>query len=107
MQFGFKNIKKINIKQATEKVARVWQRINTTLFFIFLFSIIALGGYIWQKSLYGAEWSYERKQEYMASQDKKILFKENDFKKAIADIQARKEESEKQYEPIKDIFKPY
>ncbi|HOX10396.1 MAG TPA: hypothetical protein P5323_00005 [Candidatus Moranbacteria bacterium] len=107
MQFDFKNIKKINIKQAISSMDYAWQKINTTLFFIFLFSVIALGGYIWQKSLYEAEWSYERKQEYMASQDKRILFKENDFNKTIADIQSRKEESEKQYESIRDIFKPY
>ena len=106
-QFDFKNIKKINIKQATEKVAQIWQRINTTLFFIFLFSIIAFGGYIWQKSLYGEGWSEDRKQEYKASQNKRILFKENDCKKTLADIQLRKDESEKQQEPIKDIFKPY
>ena len=107
MQFDFKNIKKINVKQATGKAVNVLQRIKTTLFFIFLFSVISFGGYIWQKSLYGDGWSEDRKQEYKASQNKRILFKENDFKKVITDIQSRKTESEKQEGPIKDIFKPY
>lgn len=106
-QFGLSKIKKLNKNQIIKAASQMWQKIRSWIFFVFLLISIIVGGFIWQKSLYGAEWSFEKKQEYINSQDKSILFKEDDFKKASADIQNRKERSEKSYEPIKDIFKPY
>jgi len=88
-------------------IAHIWQKIHMMLFFVLLFVAIVFGGYIWQQNLYGAGWSAERKQEYMNTQNKEVIFKENDFQKVLDDIQARKDENAKEYQPIKDIFKPY
>ena len=107
MQFDFKKVTNISTQKIGKTLSFVWQKTHVVVFFVFLFSAIAFGGYIWQKSLSESEWSPEKKQAYLDSQEERVLFRENDFRKVIADIQMRKEESAKQHETISDIFKPY
>lgn len=96
-----------NKEKIVSLIAHFWEKIHTWLFFFLLLVVIAFGGYIWQQNLYGEGWSMEKKQEYMNTQNKSVLFKEKDFQKVINDIQMRKEENAKEYQPIKDIFKAY
>jgi hypothetical protein len=112
MQFNFK----FGSKQSPENKEKVnyvavlglfWRKIYKTVFFTFLFSVIALAGYIWQQSLTGGEWSVVKKQEYLDSQNKGIVFKENDYKKAYADVEMRKNSKNDDSRQIKDIFKAY
>lgn len=101
---GASNFSKEKIVRLTQ---HIWQKIHMILFFALLFAAIIFGGYVWQQNLYGKGWSAERKQEYMNTQNKSVIFKEKDFQKMINDIQARKDENSKEYQPIKDIFTPY
>ncbi len=110
MQFDFKlgSTNKITSKaQFIAATGSFWQKIYKLVFFIFLFCMIALGGYIWQISLSGGTWSAEKKQEYLDSQNKDVVLKENDFKKALTDVEMRKTNNIENQEILKDIFKSY
>lgn len=110
MQFNFKFGFR---KTATSKIQLIsaigffWQKIYKLVFLVFLVSMIALGGYIWRKSLSGGEWSAEKKQEYLDAQNKGVVFKENDFKKALSDVELRKRNDSDEKKPVKNVFKPY
>ena len=107
MKFDIKIDSKIDIKSIFKMASNVWKKIHTLLFFVALLIAIAFGGYIWKQNVYSGEWSNAKKQEYINSQNKEIIFKEADFKKVTNDIQARKNASENPYQPIKDIIKEY
>ncbi len=96
-----------DMKHFISLMGQAWQKTHTLLFFVFFIALVVLGGYLWQKSLYKGAWSDQRKQEYLNSQGKGVVFKEDDFKKVTADIQARQEENARPYQPLKDIFKSY
>lgn len=107
MNLNFKNFSPSALKQFASFAAHLWHKLRTLLFFIFSLAIIALGVYIWQQSLFGKGWDDARKQEYINSQSRRVIFKEEEFGKILNDIQVRKNVSENQYQPSKDIFKPY
>ena len=107
MKFDINLDSKIDIKHIAEIISGAWKKIHTLLFFVFLLIFIAIGGYVWKQNVYSGEWSNARKQEYLNTQNKEVIFKENDFQKVSSDISLRKEENSKEYQPIKDIFKPY
>ena len=110
MQFDFKLDNKKTITSKTQLITvagHFWQKIYKIIFFILLLCMIALGAYFWQKNLLGEAWSAEKKQEYLDSQNKDVIFKENDFKKALIDIEMRKNGDTDNQEIIKDIFKSY
>ena len=111
MKFNLKSFSSSASNFSKEKIvsliAHIWQKIHMMLFFVLLFTVIVFGGYIWQQNLYSAGWSAEKKQEYINTQGREVIFKENDFQKVLDDISSRKDENSKEYQPIKDIFKPY
>jgi hypothetical protein len=108
IRLGFRKNKSISIvKQAGSFLASAWQKTHAILFFIYFVALISLGIYLWQQNMSGKEWSAEKKQEYMNTQNKRVIFKESDFQKAVDDIQVRKNASNSAFQPIKDIFKPY
>lgn len=84
-----------------------WRKIKTPLFVTFFFSVVAFGGYIWKKSLYGGGWDEAKKQEYINTQNKSVVFKEDDFKKVIENVKERRETNVIIREDLKDIFKKY
>jgi hypothetical protein len=106
MQLDFKKIN-ISSTQLVPALGFFWQKIHRFIFFVVLICLIGLGWYIWQKSLTGGEWSSERKQEYLDAQNKSVVFKEEAFRKALADIERRKENNAVDKKEIKDIFKSY
>jgi len=101
------NISNFSKEKIVSLIVGIWKKIHTILFFILLFAAIFSGGYIWQQNLYGEGWSIEKKQEYMNTQNKNVIFKENDFQKVLDNISLRKDENSKEYQSMKDIFKPY
>ena len=107
MKFDIKIDSKIDIKSIFKMASNVWKKIHTLLFFVALLIAIAFGGYIWKQNVYSGEWSNAKKQEYINTQNKEVIFKEADFKNVSDDILSRKDENSKEYQPMKDIFKPY
>lgn len=83
-----------------------WQKKYKMVLLFFLLCMIALSGYVWRISLSGATWSNERKQEYLNEQNKGVVFDEGNFKKALSDIEDRKNFNSDNKQ-IKDIFKSY
>lgn len=107
IKFSSKNMATIEMKQIVKVASRIWQKTHTLLFFVILIIFIVIGGYIWKQSLYSGEWSNEKKQEYLNTQNKEVIFNGEDFQKVLNDISSREEEYSKTYQPIKDVFKPY
>ena len=106
-KFNFSSSININPKNIGVSFIKVWRKIYVTLFFLILIAFIAIGGYIWRQNVYSGEWSSDEKQNYINAQNKEIIFKEKDFQEVIDDISMRINENSKEYQPIKDIFKPY
>ncbi|EKE18963.1 MAG: hypothetical protein ACD_9C00184G0002 [uncultured bacterium] len=104
-KFGFKKTAESNF-QIISVIGNFWRKIYKFIFLFLLLGVIIFSFYIWQNSLSGGSWSEQKKEEYLNSQSKRIILKENDFKKAIEDVELRRQEFIKQ-EPIRDIFKSY
>lgn len=98
---------KLNFKTVGNSLALFWNK--TYVFFVSLFFVILVGYgvFIWYESLYGGIWSFDKKQQYLNSQEKSVSFKEKEFNKALEDIAQRKTYFEKEYQPIRDVFIPY
>ncbi|MGI6104296.1 MAG: hypothetical protein ACOYB5_03180 [Patescibacteria group bacterium] len=98
---------KLETRHVLNLAARAWSKIHMTLFFTLLFCSIGFGGYIWRNSVSGANWTDQEKQEYLNMQNTKTVFRENDFRKVLEDVQRRKAADPISYQPINDIFEPY
>lgn len=96
---GLKNIGRI--------IASRWMSYYQVIFIIIFISAAGLGLYFWYKSLYRSQWSDEEKSRYNAIQSREINLKEEEFQKVLSEIEERKKSFESDYQPIKDIFKPY
>ena len=106
-KFNFNSSININPKNIGGIFLKIWQKTYMILFFLILTAFIAIGGYVWQQNVYSGEWNSEEKQKYINTQNKEIIFKENDFQKITDDIVSRRGENLEEYKPVKDIFKSY
>lgn len=86
-------------------VGNFWQKIYKYVFFACLVASVLLGIYMWQRSLSNGAWSLEKKQEFLDSQNKSIVLRESDYKNALADVEARRNENLDEFVELKDIFK--
>lgn len=93
--------------QLVSAAGNFWQRIYKIIFVILLFLSSLLGAYLWQRSLSGGMWSDEKKQEYLNANSKGIVFNETKFRKALADVELRKQETKVDTQNLKNIFKAY
>lgn len=108
LNLNFKNSPlNLDLKHVKDMAAVLWKKIHTLLFFSFLLCMIGLGGYIWQRNVSGSGWSEEKKQEYLNTQNKRTIFRESDFRKAIEGTQKRKNNISEDYQGVRDIFKSY
>jgi hypothetical protein len=107
LKLNFKNANIFKSGNLAGKLTFFWQKIHIWIFFVLLVAVIAFAFFVWQSSLNGSGWDQQRKQEYLNSQDKNIVFKENEFKKVIADIEKRFNHSTESYEPLRNIFEAY
>lgn len=110
MQFNFKfgeQNKTAKQKGIASLVGDFWQKVYKYVFFACLVAAASFGAYVWQRSLSGGSWSAEKKKEYIDSQSKKIFLMEGDYKKALVDIEARKNVGYEEVSQMRDIFKEY
>ncbi len=84
-----------------------WKRTYKLLFFSLLACVIFFGAYVWNQNLYSSIWSPQQSQDFMDTQDKGIIFNENNYKKALEIIKQRSDENVKQVDAGKDFFLPY
>ncbi|EKD58246.1 MAG: hypothetical protein ACD_56C00165G0001 [uncultured bacterium] len=98
---------KFNIKLVAIRAVKFWEKNRMAFFFVLLAASIFMGFRIWQQSFWGTGWSQERKQEFLDAQNNGVELKESDFEKVIEGHEARRNESLKEYQPMKDIFDAY
>lgn len=74
---------------------------------IFLFAIILVGFCIniWYGTIYRPQWSDEQKNVYTQSKGQGTAFNERAFEYDVAAVNARKEESQKDFGTLVDIFR--
>ena len=106
-KINLKSLSDFDIKKIIDVLARTWQKIHTFVFFVLLAISIALGIYIWQNNIYGGGWTDDRKQEFLNSQNRGIIFRKDEFQRVINDIQRRQSNVIQDNKQLKDIFKPY
>lgn len=106
MQIDFQNMASSK-EQIIAVAGSFWQKTYKYVFFFFLLSSIFFSAYVWNKGLYGGKWSEEKKNEYLNAQGGGVVFNEDSFKKALADVELRKQEKSDNKEPVRDIFKEY
>ncbi len=87
--------------------ASFWINHQQVIFIVLVLVSAVVGAYFWCKNIYWSGWSEEQKKTYNASQSREINLKEDEFKKVLAEIENRRNSFESEYQPVKDIFKPY
>jgi len=102
---NFKN--NFNKKYFLKRVSDFWENHSRMLFSIFSAAVLSAGVYFWYQNTYQSDWNSEQKNQYKISQSKQAKFKEQEFKKVIAESENRKRISEESPSPAKDIFAPY
>ncbi len=106
---NFLKIKKTgaDIKKFLASAASFWVSHQQVVFIVLVIFSAVLGAYFWCRNIYRSGWSEEQKKTYNISQNREINLKEEEFKKVLAEIENRKNSFESEYQPVKDIFKPY
>lgn len=84
-----------------------WKKFHMLLFFAILFSLVIIGWRIWEKSIYSYKWDENKKNEFINSQDKAVILKEDDYKKILEDISLRKNQEKENITEVRDIFKSF
>jgi len=97
----------INQKGIILNLGIIWKKFYKILFFVLLFSAIIFGGYVWNRNLHSSTWDEQKKQEFVKSQDKGVVFNENNFEKALEIVGQRAEENSKTSDVGKDFFSSY
>ena len=104
----FKNSNKnIDARELVAKGIWLWDKSFRVVFAVFFIALVGLGAYVWYESIYSGEWSADKKQQYLDSQEKSVTLKQQEFTKALNDITQRQTAFNAPYVPIKDIFVPY
>lgn len=81
-----------------------WFKHYKKIFIVVFVLIIAAGSYVWYVNLYKAHWSEEQKQQYIQTQEKKEVFKEQDFNETLRIIEERQQAYEAEPLKMQDIF---
>jgi len=97
---------KLSPKKTAIKIFWFWVKRREIFFIAVSLTVFGLGLYFSYVSLYKNSWNEERKNRYISSQRQEISFKEKNFTQAIEDIDRKKENYQKDFSPVKDIFKP-
>jgi len=99
------NQAKIEVNKAEKKIAAFFIHQNKyILLFIFLV-LVGYAGYLGYAYIYRAEWDQTKKQEYINSKEKEVVFNKAAYNEAVADIKQRKIDFAKTVENANDIFR--
>lgn len=100
-------LKNIDQGKIISNLEMIWKRIYKILFFLFFLGAIFFGGYVWNRNLHSSTWDEQKKQEFVRTQDKGVVFNEKDFERALDIVNQRAEENAKTPEIGKDFFDSY
>ena len=93
-------------KKTAIKIFQFWVEHREMFFIIVSLIIFGLGLYFSYVSLYKNAWNEEKKNQYISSQRQEISFKEKSFTRVVEKIDRKKENYQKDFSPVKDIFRP-
>lgn len=85
-------------------VGQLWVRSFKFFLLLLFLGAVAWGGILWYGSIYGSEWSDERKGVYLQEQQKNVQFHAENFKAVIDATQARRAASAQEILPVRDLF---
>jgi len=97
---------KLSLKKTAIKIFQFWAKRREIFFIVVSLMVFGLGLYFSYISLYKNPWNEEKKSQYISSQRQEISFQEEKFKQVIEEINRKKETCQKDFPPVKDIFKP-
>jgi hypothetical protein len=69
------------------------------------FGLLLYCGWQWYLYVYKPGWDEAKKQEYLATKEKDVVFSKGKFERAVLLIEARKQEYQKKLEDVPDIFR--
>ncbi len=84
-----------------------WRKTYKGLFAFLLVVSVFFGGYVWNKNLNSSTWDNKKIQEFIAAQDKGVIFLENDYAKALEVVKQRSEKNAKIPDVGKDFFRSF
>jgi hypothetical protein len=98
---------KIFFKDFFEKIPSMWDR-GYKILFVFIFLLcVGFAGFVWRKSISTeAKWGTDKKEEFLKSQENGVVFKQNDFNKAVLNVDNRNEKFNADLQLKKNIFLP-
>jgi len=96
----------LNLNKKAKRVFHFWIKHREIIFIIISLIIFILSLYFSYVSLYKNPWDEEKKNQYILSRRREINFREEKFKQVIGEIDRKKENFQKNFPPVKDIFKP-
>ncbi|GBE16493.1 hypothetical protein BMS3Abin15_00314 [bacterium BMS3Abin15] len=98
------NFKNINIKKVVSDCGEFWFRHYRVIFALLFFLTFIAGILFWYQKLYNSQWSYEKKQQYTASQKVEVNFREDKFQDVVKAIESRKSAYEDKFKTLNSIF---
>lgn len=100
--FG-KKISSITFGGVLRQLILVWYFSHKYLFLALLIVTVSYGAWFWKQTVYEYHWTEEQKRTYLDQHAKETNFKEDNFKKALDEVSARKESFDEKTS-YRDIF---
>jgi hypothetical protein len=107
MTIDLKKIKEIlRWKNIRRSVSSFLKKKSGWIIYILVFLLSGYSAYLWYGYVYNPRWSEERKKQYIEEAGgKEVVFKKNQFEKAIKNYTSRGEKYNAKVEDLEDIFK--
>lgn len=99
------NLAEFGPSKIRNMIASTWMRHYKLFFALYAIAILGWGVWVWYDSFYGTMWTQEQKEAYMNSKDTSIAFREQDFRKVLAEIEKRNQKHAQSIGEVNDVFK--
>lgn len=105
MKIGIEKIKESFSRSNIQKKIAYAKKETLWLFYAALLALCVYGGYLWISYVYRADWSEDRKTEYLRSKDKETIFNETKFNEIVEEKERREANYQVYVGNWNDIFK--
>jgi len=95
---------KIDLDEKFGKLnALLREKSNWILFLVFI-GFVGYYVFLWYSYVYNAQWSESKKQEYIRTKEREVVFKKDQFDSVVSQVENRKINYEKNSEEVPDPF---
>ncbi len=105
MEINLTKTRNINLDGIFRKAAGAVSRRSHWFLFSLALALLSYCGYVWYEHIYRAEWDENKKQEYLGTKEKEVIFNKDRFDRVMAELERRKGEYQKNIEDVPDIFR--